>query len=178
MLRKQVPLAWLACHAFEHFEICFGAGSVYAIRGQASINVDSLSGEVLTSCQSQNSRSYVQLCTGDKHKFSYSSAHTGCRLDCIGLPADKSAGIMGSRQQSPKFRTYVHTSPVGRSNTQAKSFTDPFCWNFRSGSQAIDRGKEIPLTLPLFLFFPSHFILFFYLLYPICFLASVLLLFN
>jgi hypothetical protein len=138
MLKKQVPLAWPACH----FWICFGVGNVYAIRGQASINVDSLSGEVLTSCQSQNSRSYVQLCTRDKHKFSYISAHTGCRLDCIVLPADKSAGITGSRQQSPKFRTYVHTSPVVRSNIQAKSFTDPFCWNVRSGSQAIDGEKK------------------------------------
>ena len=128
MLRNQVPLLWLACHTSEHFGICFGAGCVYAVHGHANKTVDSLSGNVLTSCQNHNSKSYVQLCTRDEHIFAYPSAHTGYRLDCIGLPADKSAGITDSRHQPRKFRIDVRTSPVGWSNMQAKSFTDPFCW--------------------------------------------------
>jgi hypothetical protein len=127
MLKKQVPLALLACHTFQQFGICFAAGSVHAIHGQANRNVDYLSGEALISRQSQNSIYYVQFSTKDKHKFAYPCAQTGCRLDYIGLPTDKSASITDSKHQPPKFRIDVHTSPVGRSNTQEKSFTDPFC---------------------------------------------------
>jgi len=63
-------------------------------------------------------------------------------IDCIGLPVDKSVGITVSKEQPPKFGIDVHTSPVGRSNTQAKSFTDPFLSNVHSSSQAIDGGMN------------------------------------
>jgi hypothetical protein len=111
----------------EHFGICFGAGSVYTVHGEANSSVNSLSGEARIYPQNHNTKSCVQLRTRDKHKFAYLSAHTGSRHDCIGLPADKSAGITDRMQQAAKFRIDVHTSPLGRSNTQAKSFTDPFC---------------------------------------------------
>jgi hypothetical protein len=96
------------------------------------------------------SRSEFQYLSPVAYKCAYRNAHMNRRFISIGLPADKSADVTDCMQQPTTFRTDVHTSPLGRSNTQAKSFADPFSRNVHSGSQAIDRGNELLCDGPTF----------------------------